>query len=53
MFQRSWVQILALYWMDIFLHVFVVKIVRFVLKRPKINEKEAGVVQFLKSIITR
>ena len=33
----------AVYWMDIFSHLFVVKIVMFVRKRPKINEKEAGV----------
>ena len=33
----------TMYWMDIFSHIFVVKIVMFVcLKRPKIIEKEAG-----------
>ena len=34
----------TVYWMDIFSHIFVVKIVMF-LKRPKINEKEAGLAQ--------
>ena len=38
----------AVYWMDIFAHLFVVKIVLFVLKRPKINEKEAGLAHFYK-----
>ena len=33
----------TVYWMDIFSHIFVVKIV---MKRPKINEKEAGVGPF-------
>ena len=30
------------YWMDIFSHIFVVKICNECLKRPKINKKEAG-----------
>ena len=38
----------TVYWMDIFSHVFVLKIVLFVWKRPKINEKEAGVGPFKK-----
>ena len=42
----------TVYWMDIFSHIFVVKIVLFVGKRPKINEKEAGVGPFLKREIT-
>ena len=33
----------AIYWMDIFSRLFVVKIVMFVWGRPKINEKEAGI----------
>ena len=37
----------TVYWMDIFSHIFVVKIEIFVLKRPKINEKEAGLAHFL------
>ena len=40
----------TVFWMDIFSHLFVVKIVMmFVWKRPKINEKEAGVGPFLKT----
>ena len=38
----------AVYWMDIFSHTFVVKICNVCLKRPKINEKEAGVGPFFK-----
>ena len=37
--------------MDIFSHIFVVKICGVCLKRPKINEKEAGVCSF-KKILT-
>ena len=37
--------------MDIFSHLFVVKICNVCLKRPKINEKEAGVGTFLKKIL--
>ena len=33
--------IITRYWMDIFSHFIVVKIVKFVLERLKINEKEA------------
>ena len=42
----------TIYWMDIFSHLFVVKIVMmFVcLKRPKITEKEAGVGPFLEEM---
>ena len=39
MFERSWVRIPAQYTGWTFLHWFVVKIVLFVWKRPKINEK--------------
>ena len=35
------------YWMDIFSHIFVVKICNVCLKRPKINEKRPGLVHFL------
>ena len=38
----------SVYWMDIFSHIFVAKICNVSLKRPKINEKEAGVGPFLK-----
>ena len=38
----------TVYWMDIFSHIFVAKICNVSLKRPKINEKEAGVGPFLK-----
>ena len=38
----------TIYWMDIFSHLFVVKICNVCLKRPKINKKEAGVGPFLK-----
>ena len=44
MFWRSWVRIPA----PFFPHLFVVKIRIVCLKRPKINEKEAGVGPFLK-----
>ena len=37
--------------LDIFSHWFVVEIVLFVWKRPKINEKEAGMAHFLKKEI--
>ena len=49
MFERSWVRIPApnTGWNDIFSHWFVVKFVFDVcLKRPKINEKEAGCAHF-------
>ena len=36
----------TVYWMDVFSHIFVVKICNVCLKRPKINEKEAGVGPF-------
>ena len=36
----------TVYWMEIFSHIFVVKICNVCLKRPKINEKEAGVGPF-------
>ena len=36
-------------WMDIFLHIFVVKS-NVCLKRPKINEKESGVGPFLRCV---
>ena len=36
----------TVYWMDIFSHIFVVKICNVCLKRPKINEIEAGVGPF-------
>ena len=36
----------TVYWMDIFTHIFVVKICNVFLKRPKINEKEAGLAHF-------
>ena len=38
----------TVYQMDIISHIFYVKIVLFVRKRPKINEKEAGVGPFKK-----
>ena len=38
----------TIYWMDIFSHIFVVKICNVCLKRLKINEKEAGVGPFKK-----
>ena len=38
----------TIYWMDIFSHIFVVKICNVCLKRPKINKKEAEVGPFLK-----
>ena len=43
-FQRSWVRILVLFteWKYHFSHIFVVRIIMFFLKRPKINGKEAG-----------
>ena len=40
----------TVYWMEIFSHIFVVKICNVCLKRPKINEKEAGVGPFFKKI---
>ena len=40
----------AVYWMDIFCIDFVVKIVLFCMKRPKINEKEAGLSHFFKKV---
>ena len=40
----------TVYWMDIFSHIFVVKICNVCLKRPKINEKEAGVEPFKKNV---
>ena len=46
MLERSWVRIPAPYTGWTFGHLFVVKIV--CLKRPKINEKEAGVGPFFK-----
>ena len=50
MFERSWFQILPLNtgctWL--FLHLFVVKIVLFVWKRPKINERRLGLAHFIK-----
>ena len=39
----------TIYWMEIFSHIFVVKICNVCLKRPKINEKEAGVGPFKKN----
>ena len=36
----------TVYWIDIFSHIFVVKICNVCLKRPKINKKEAGVGPF-------
>ena len=39
------------YWMDIF-HIFCCKNCNVCLKRPKINEKEAGVGPFLKKLIS-
>ena len=36
------------YWMDIFSHIFVVKICNECLKRPKINKKEAGLAHLKK-----
>jgi len=39
----------TIYWMDIFSHIFVAKIYNVCLKRPKINEKEAGVDPFFKN----
>ena len=36
----------TVYWMEIFSHIFVVKICDVCLKRPKINEKEAGIGPF-------
>ena len=39
------------YWMEIFSHIFVVKICNVCLKRPKINKKEAGVGPFLEKKI--
>ena len=39
----------TVYWMDIFSHIFVVKISNICLKRSIINEKEAGVGPFKKT----
>ena len=41
----------AVYWMDIFSHLFVVKIVMF--EKAKIYEKEAGEVQFKKRYVVK
>ena len=38
----------AVYWIDIFSHLFVVKIVIALFEKMKINKKEAGDVPFLK-----
>ena len=38
----------TIYWMDIFSHIFVVKICNVCLKRPKINKKEARIGPFFK-----
>jgi len=38
----------TVYWMDIFTHLFVVKICTVCLKRPKINKKRPGLAHFLK-----
>ena len=46
---RSWVQIHLLD--EHFSHIFVVKIVMFVCKDRKINEKEAGVGTFFKKTL--
>ena len=43
----------AIYWMDIFSHGFIVKVVLFVRKRTKINEKEAGDWPFLTNFYGR
>ena len=40
----------TVYWMDVFSHIFVVKICNVCSKRPKTNEKEAGVGQFFKKV---
>ena len=40
----------TIYWMDIFSHIFVVKICNVCLKRLKINEKEAGVGPFFNKL---
>ena len=40
----------TVYWMDIFSHIFVVKNCNVCLKRPKINEKEAGIGPLLKKM---
>ena len=42
----------AIYWIDIFHIYYFVKIVLFVWKRPKINEKEAGVGPFKKTLLS-
>ena len=49
-FQRSWVRIPALHtgWTFFHIPIFAVKICNVCLKRPKINEKEAGVGPFKK-----
>ena len=54
MFRRSWVQIPApyLYCMDIFSHLFVVKIV-ILFEKTKINEKEGVDGYFFKKIYRR
>ena len=36
----------TVYWIDIFSHIFVVKNCNVCLKRPKINQKEAGLAHF-------
>ena len=41
----------TIYWMDIFSHIFVVKICNVCLKRLKINEKEAGFAHLKKTRI--
>ena len=38
----------TIYWMDIFSHLFVVKICNVCLKRPKIKETRPGLAHFLK-----
>ena len=42
----------AVYWMDIFHLVVLKKCINVCLKRPKINEKEAGVGSFFKNKIS-
>ena len=41
----------TVYWMDIFSHLFVVKICNVCLKRPKINENRPGLTHFLNSLL--
>ena len=40
----------TIYWMDIFSHIFVVKMCNVCLNSPKINDKEAGVGPFLTNL---